>query len=102
MSKVLDKSNLKRRRSISPKKESHELFQIFWAAPMEAFFGQDAISPVTNKSIKTLECDRWKGIGIPYRKAGHCVLYKKQDVVNWLESHELVMCSNNRCKRNPK
>ena len=62
----------------------------FWVAPVEAFFGQETIAPVTNKSIKTLESDRWRGTGIPYRKVGGRVLYQKHDVIQYLESHELV------------
>jgi len=86
----LGKVNLKKRRSIHQQKPDSELVQIFWAAPMEAFFGQETIAPVTNKSIKTLESDRWRGLGIPYRKVGGRVLYQKCDVVYWLESHALV------------
>lgn len=82
-------SNSKKRRTL-PKLPHGEHVQIFWAAPMEAFFGQETIAPVTNKSIKTLECNRWRGVGIPYRKVGGHVLYRKRDVVTWLESHVLV------------
>lgn len=80
----------KKRRTNSSRKPNNELVQVFWSAPMEAFFGQDTIAPVTNKSIKTLESDRWRGLGIPYRKVGGRVLYRKQDVISWLEGHELV------------
>jgi len=86
----LSKVNLKKRRSIYQQKPDSELVQIFWVAPMEAFFGQETIAPVTNKSIKTLESNRWRGFGIPYRKIGGRVLYQKRDVIDWLESHELV------------
>lgn len=81
---------LRKRRTITPTKPDCELVQIFWSAPREAFFGQETIAPVTNKSIKTLECDRWRGLGIPYRKIGGRVLYQKCDVINWLKSHALV------------
>jgi AICAR transformylase/IMP cyclohydrolase PurH len=57
---------------------------------MEAFFGQETIAPVTNKKVKTLECERYRGLSIPYRKIGGRVLYQKRDVIDWLESHELV------------
>lgn len=77
-------------RAIKPKKSNVELVAIFWALPTEALFGQETIAPVTNKSIKTLEGDRWRGTGIPYRKIDGRVLYQKKDVVAWLESHELV------------
>ena len=79
-----------KRRTTKIKKSDAELVEIFWAAALDAFFGQETIAPVTNKSLKTLECDRWRGIGIPYRKIGGRVLYQKRDVIHWLESHALV------------
>ena len=80
----------KKRRATKPKKSDIELVAIFWSSAVEAFFGQETIAPVSNKSIKTLECDRWRGVGIPYRKIGGRVLYQKRDVIHWLESHALV------------
>lgn len=81
---------IRKKRTTKSKKTDIELVNIFWTSAIEAFFGQESIAPVTNKSIKTLECDRWRGIGIPYRKVGGRVLYRKTDVVSWLEGHELV------------
>jgi len=83
-------SSLRKSRAIAPRPSTTDLVQIFWGAPIEALFGQETIAAVINKSIKTLEADRWRGVGIPYRKVGGRVLYQKQDVVNWLESHKLV------------
>ena len=60
-----------------------------WTA-LEAYFDQLTIAPVTGRTPKTLECDRWKKSGIPFRKVAGRVLYQKIDVVNWLESHQLV------------
>jgi hypothetical protein len=75
------------------KQSALEQVQMFWSAPMEAFFGQKIIASVTNSSTKTLECNRWRGRGIPYRKTSTGrVLYRKSDVVSWLESQQLV-CS---------
>ena len=89
-SSTTEESSFKKRRTTLPHKPASELVQIFWAAPLEAFFGQETIAPVTNKGLKTLECDRWRGQGIPYRKVGGRVLYQKCDVINWLKSHALV------------
>ena len=72
------------------KRPEVELIANFWTAPSEAFFGQETIAPVTNRSIKTLERDRWLGAGIPYRKCSGRVLYRKADVISWIESYELV------------
>ena len=80
----------KNRSRNKPKKPDSELVQIFWAAPLEAFFGQETVAPVINSSMKTLECNRWRGVGIPYRKVSGRVLYRKADVVSYLESYHLV------------
>ena len=82
-------STSKKRRTL-PKLSHSEHVQNFWSAPMEALFGQNTIAAVTNKSIKTLESDRWRGLSIPYRKVSGRVLYQKCNVINWLESHALV------------
>lgn len=86
----ITKESCRKPRTSIPRPSGIELIKVFWAAPIEAFFGQEVIAPVSNKSIKTLESDRWRGLGIPYRKIGGRVLYQKQDVVRWLESHALV------------
>lgn len=67
-----------------------DLIKAFWDAPLSAFFSQKTIALVRNVSEKKLEADRWKGVGIPYRKVSGHVLYQKADVVTFLESHELV------------
>lgn len=67
-----------------------ETLNIFWNAPLDTYFDQFIVAPVIGKTTKTLECDRWKKSGIPFRKVGGRVLYQKRDVVNWLESHDLV------------
>lgn len=80
----------KKRRSTKPKKSDSELVQAFWYAPIEAFFRQETVAAVTSESVKTLECNRWRGIGIPFRKIGGRVLYRKEDIVTYLEGHKLV------------
>ena len=64
----------RKKRTPKPKKTDAELVSIFWASPNEAFFGQETIAPVINKSIKTLEADRWRGNGIPFRKCSGRIL----------------------------
>lgn len=76
--------------SSNHKKSSDELVKIFWEAPLSAFFGEEVVAPVVVRTRKTLQCDRWRGRGIPYRKTQGKILYKKADVVDWLESHALV------------
>ena len=88
------KPEVRQKRTQKAKIPNFELIQIFWRSPLEAFFSQDTVSAVTGRSIKTLECDRWRGIAIPFRKVGGKVLYRKSDIVNYLESHELVISTS--------
>ena len=83
-------------RIITPRLPEIELIKNFWAAPSEALFGQETIAPVINKSIKTLEADRWRGSGIPYRKCSGRVLYRKSDVVSWIDKHELIKSTSDK------
>ncbi|RUQ85044.1 DNA-binding protein [Legionella septentrionalis] len=80
----------RKQRTSKSKKTDAELVQIFWLAPPEAYFDQFTVAPVTGRTSKTLECERWKKSGIPFRKIGGRVLYQKKDVTYWLESHKLV------------
>jgi len=81
---------LKRQRIFKIKKSDSELIQFFWSSPIAAFFNDEVIAPVIGCSRKTLQCDRWKKCGLPFRKIGGRVLYQKKDVITWLESHKLV------------
>lgn len=80
-----------KKRSKKTKKLDSDSIRIFWDAPSDAFFGQEIVAHVTNSSVKTLECNRWRKLGIPFRKVSGRVLYRKVDVVRYLESHELVL-----------
>jgi hypothetical protein len=72
------------------KKPDAELVQIFWNAPLEARFGEDTVAAVTQRNVKTLQCYRWKRSGIPFAKVLGRVLYRKSDVVDWLNSFGVV------------
>lgn len=88
----------KKRRLTKQKASNEELVRHFWLAPEEAYFNQFTIAPVTGRTSKTLECDRWKKCGIPFRKVGGRILYKKSDVINFLESHALVTSTSQYSK----
>ena len=49
------------------------------------FINEERLSQVTGKSKKTLQQDRWKGIGVPYYKIGGSVRYSETDVQNYLD-----------------
>jgi hypothetical protein len=82
-------SNQKKRFSKHVKTD-FEAIQLFWMASLEAYFNQGVIALITGRSVKTLECYRWKKSDIPFRKVGGRVLYQKKDVIEWLENHQLV------------
>jgi len=86
------------KKSLKPLRTTLEHIQEFWGAPMSAFFGQATIAIVCDCSTATLESNRWRGIGIPYRKVSGRVLYRKCDVVQWLEKHALIQSTSEEVK----
>jgi hypothetical protein len=66
----------------------------FWAAPDEAFFNQATIAAVLCCSEAKMERDRWAGTGTPYHKIGRRCLYRKADVVKWIEGHSPTLSSS--------
>jgi len=76
--------------SQNPSQEGAQLIEAFWSGHPSAFFNQKIIAAVRNVSVSTLENERWRGAGIPFRKVKGRVLYQKSDVINFLEGHALV------------
>lgn len=100
-SKALPFESPKKQRISKPKQSDSELIQFFWNSSMSAFFSDEVIAPVAGCSRKTLQCDRWKKSGIPFRKVAGRVLYQKKDVVSYLESHALVTSTSEyKCEVN--
>lgn len=62
----------------------------FWEAHNEALFDQKKIALVVGLSEKWLERMRWAGGGIPYKKIGRRVFYRKCDVVAWLSARPVI------------
>ncbi|MDR3476611.1 MAG: DNA-binding protein [Gammaproteobacteria bacterium] len=82
-----------------PKKSPVELVHEFWNAHPLALFDQNVVAAVRGVSIATLENERWKGDGVAFRKISGRVLYRKSDVMQFLDSHALVM-STSEYKKN--
>ena len=57
----------------------------FWNAPNEALFPQGVISKVRHVSDALLERERWLSTGPKYRKIRGRVLYRKGDVLAWMD-----------------
>ena len=63
----------------------HDPLLVFWAAPNEALFPSDVIAKVRNVSVALLERERWLNSGPRYRKIRGRVLYRKGDVLAWMD-----------------
>jgi hypothetical protein len=94
INEIQQKNVDRKRRTPKLKKDDSELVKLFWLSPMEAYFDQFTIAPVIGRSPKTLECDRWKKSGIPFRKTEGKILYQKKNAIERLESHALVLSTS--------
>ena len=62
-----------------------QLINEFESAPNSTLFNQNTIAAILNCSTQLLERNRWAGEGVPYIKMGRKVLYKKSDVLDFLQ-----------------
>lgn len=69
-----------------------QLINEFEAAPNAALFNQITLAAILNCSKQLLERNRWAGEGVPYIKIGRRVLYRKTDIINFLQKQK-VYCS---------
>lgn len=65
------------------------LLNEFESAPYSALFNQQTIAAVLSCSTQLLERNRWSGGGVPYLKIGRKVLYRKSDVLNFLQQQKI-------------
>lgn len=63
----------------------HNAILVFWSAPDEALFAPEAVAKVRNVSTSLLDRERWLGTGPQYRKVRGRVLYRKADVLAWMD-----------------
>ena len=63
---------------------------LFWDAPLSALFKQPVIAQVLVKSESWCERARWEGNGPKFLRIGRSIVYKKADVVDWLDKHQSV------------
>lgn len=73
----------------SPPSPQHLAAQ-FWAASSDALFKQPVIAAALNYSESWCERSRWDGTGPRFLKIGRGVVYRKRDVLEWLEKHQPV------------
>jgi hypothetical protein len=72
-----------------------QLLNEFELAPISALFTQKTIAAVLSCSTQLLERNRWAGGGIPYLKIGRKVLYRKSDVLEYIQQQQL-RCSTSQ------
>lgn len=66
------------------------LINEFESAPDSTLFPQNTVAAVRCCTPALLERERWLGNGIPYIKINRRCLYKKQDVLDWINQHQKV------------
>ena len=71
-------------------KDKRELALSFQTAPLNAEFSPEALAIVFGFSLPWLQKKRCEGGGIPFSKpSAKVVLYKKQDVLNYIDSNRM-------------
>lgn len=65
------------------------LLNEFDSAPESALFNQQTIAAVLSCSTQLLERNRWAGTSVPYLKIGRKVLYRKSDVLGFLQQQKI-------------
>lgn len=65
------------------------LLNEFDSAPESALFNQQTIAAVLSCSTQLLERNRWAGTSVPYLKIGRKVLYRKSDVLGFLQQQKV-------------
>ncbi|TAK84205.1 MAG: DNA-binding protein [Betaproteobacteria bacterium] len=65
--------------------QSAALLSAFWTAPGEAFFPPDVVALVLHVTPLTLAAQRWKREGLPWFRPGKIPLYRKGDVIAYIE-----------------
>lgn len=66
-----------------------QLLNEFESAPNSALFNQQTLAAVLDCSTQLLERNRWEGKGVPYLKIGRKVLYRKNDVLSFLQQQKI-------------
>lgn len=65
--------------------QSAPLLSAFWAAPSDAYFPPDVVALVLQVTPLTLAAQRWKREGLPWYRPGKTPLYKKGEVLAFIE-----------------
>lgn len=73
-----------------------DLLNEFDSAPESALFNQQTIAAVLSCSTQLLERNRWAGTSVPYLKIGRKVLYRKSDVLGFLQQQKVYRSTSDK------
>jgi hypothetical protein len=62
-----------------------DLVKRFWDSPDEAYLTSPVVAAGRNCSVAQLERERWQKTGPKYVKINSRVLYRKSDVLAWIQ-----------------
>lgn len=71
-----------------------QLINEFELAPNSALFNQVTLAAILNCSTQLLERNRWAGGGVPYIKIGRKVLYRKSDVIQYIQNQKVCFSTS--------
>jgi hypothetical protein len=81
-----------------PQRSIAELRAEFWSAPDNAELPRNVTAMGIGRSVGWMELKALTGGGIPYRKVGRRVLYRKADALAWLEANSQRVHSTSEYK----
>lgn len=71
-----------------------QLINEFESAPDSMLFNQNTLAAILDCSTQLLERNRWAGVGVPYIKIGGKVLYRKSDVLAFLQQQKIYQSTS--------
>lgn len=73
-----------------------QLINEFEFAPDSMLFNQNTLAAILDCSTQLLERNRWAGEGVPYLKIGGKVLYRKSDVIEFLQQQKVYRSTSDQ------
>lgn len=88
---------------MNKKSSVEKLRDDFWTAPDASLFNRVAIAAALDLSVAWMDLKATAGGGIPFLKIGRRCLYRKSDVLAWLEQNGRLVHSTseytNECSK---
>lgn len=74
-------------------KDKERLMHIFWEAPNEALLDRKTTAAGMGMSMGWMELKATHGGGVPFMKCGKRCLYKKSDVIKYIDDNYIIASS---------